>query len=439
MNPWLMWRLCVAIVLCATSVVPVPAGADGGDVLWQIQGDSAGLGQIQYVTEDGNRLLAVGFAGHLNTPRLLVQLHDAATGAASWTHRDAAEGYVSHAVLKGARAYVAGGVQRSSAWGHHFLVRAYDAHTGSIVWEDRHDVSSSTPGEYGLAHAIAFAGGRLFAIGFYAGPTEGGTLIRAYDAATGRFLWQQNRPGEGFGSSDQRSMIALGGHVIVALNGWTPEGFAVAIVRAHSAVTGAMVWEDRYSAHDYGAARAAIWNVAGRVFVTADLGNSAGFGDLSVRAYEASSGTVLWHDVRSKPAPIHHASVGLASAGSYVVAAANMCDEEECPTLVRALDTETGALLWETVERGTADLTDVAIVGDRVISVGYAWGDTFVALVRAHDIRTGTLQWEDKRDVGSQPSYANAVSAASGRVIIGGASVKADDDRNILLRAYRPR
>src|SRR5262245_2231442 len=112
MKKSLAWRLVIVIVLSLASLVA--ARADGGDVLWQLQCEGGGCGQIQDVTEDGNRLLAVGLASHWTTPRLLVQLHEAATGQALWSHRDTAEGYVSHAVLKGARAYVAGGVQRSS-------------------------------------------------------------------------------------------------------------------------------------------------------------------------------------------------------------------------------------------------------------------------------------------------------------------------------------
>jgi outer membrane protein assembly factor BamB len=434
----LAWRACgVVLALCLASVLP--EHADGGDVLWQIEGDGAGFGQIQYVTEDGNRLLAVGAAGRWNGPEKahpLVRLHDAATGTVLWSHRGTAPGYVSHAVLKGARAYISGG-------DGDFLVRAHDAHTGAVVWEDRHDVSTSTPGTDGFAHAVAFAGGRLFAVGYYGDgiPTVLGTMIRAYDAATGRLLWQENRPWEIFGTSTQRSMIAVGGHVIVALTGLPTAGSPMTIfVRAHNASTGATVWEDRYSANNYGDARAAIFNVANRVFVTGVLGNSDGFTDLTVRAYDGTSGAVLWHDVRSEPGGVSHESVGIATAGSYVVAAANLYREDGFPTLLRALDTASGTLLWETIEPDVAYLTDVAIVGDRVISVGCVGDGPIGTLVRTHDLRTGTRQWQEHHEVaGGISSCASAVSAAPGRVVIGGGSTSASNETSILMRAYRPR
>ena len=120
MNATMAWRLSLVVALCLVSVVP--AGADGGDVLWQIEGAGAGIGRINYVTEDSNRLLAVGHTGRFgqtsSRPRFLVRLHDAATGGLAWSHEEtsAAQGYASHGVLKGARAYVTGYVAQGPAF-----------------------------------------------------------------------------------------------------------------------------------------------------------------------------------------------------------------------------------------------------------------------------------------------------------------------------------
>ena len=70
--------------------VAIAAGADGGDLLWQSEGDSTGLGQIVHLTEHNNRPLAVGYAVTVDGRGLrpLVRAYAAETGALLWSHQD---------------------------------------------------------------------------------------------------------------------------------------------------------------------------------------------------------------------------------------------------------------------------------------------------------------------------------------------------------------
>jgi outer membrane protein assembly factor BamB len=436
------WRVSVVVVaVCLASVVP--AGAGGGDVLWKIEGQTAGLGLVHHVTEDGNRVLAVGMAGRFSateSPKLLVRLQDAATGTTLWSREDTPAtggGFANHAILKGARAYVTGVLSRGMPFydrGFDSVVRVYDAHTGSVVWEDRTGAPASMPLTSTYGQGLVFAGGRLFAAMAYYGPVEAGTIIRAYDAATGRVLWEQIRRGESL--EDHRAMLAVSGHVLFALVGSGETGPAL-VVRAHNAATGAPVWEDVYSADGSTLAKAAIANVAGRVFVLGLQGADFGQPHLIVRSYDGTSGTLLWQDLRT--APWGHTASAIATAGSYVFAAGTFTDDFNMYSLVRALDTYSGAVLWEaTADLNDGEVLDMAVIGDRLITVGMTYWPDYDVLVRAYDIRTGAVLWQDKHDVAGGVDGAMTVSVAPGRIVAAGWG-SVSGDATILMRAYAPR
>ena len=72
-----------------------------------------------------------------------------------------------------------------------FMVRAYDARTGELRWADRPDDG----GLWSSAAALTLSRGRLVVVGLsdcdFAAPTPGCRLaVRAYDAATGVLAWQ---------------------------------------------------------------------------------------------------------------------------------------------------------------------------------------------------------------------------------------------------------
>jgi hypothetical protein len=178
----------VVVALCLGSVAV--ARADGGDVLWTSEGDSAGPGTISHVTKGSNIVLAVGYVWSPPVYQPLVRAYAPTTGVLLWSHHDGSAplGDAAHAVLSGERAYVTGSLQRSER-GHDLFVRAYDVRTGAIVWQDRHDPSTSTPGTWARGHAIASTDGRVFAAANYAdlvGSGGGGLLVRPGSSSSSR-------------------------------------------------------------------------------------------------------------------------------------------------------------------------------------------------------------------------------------------------------------
>ncbi len=81
-------------------------------------------------------------------------------------------------VVADGRVFAVGGVEPVPG-SPDFVVRAYDAMTGALLWEDEFDKSGSND----QASAVATALGRVFAAGFAtnaAGDTD--FLLRVYDA-----------------------------------------------------------------------------------------------------------------------------------------------------------------------------------------------------------------------------------------------------------------
>ncbi|PYN10451.1 MAG: hypothetical protein DME06_14085, partial [Candidatus Rokuibacteriota bacterium] len=64
----------------------------------------------------------------------------------------------------------------------HFLVRAYDAASGELLWTDQ-------PGGI-QGGGITVGGGQAFVAGFFRG------TVRAYDAVGGQLRWESDFPGE---------------------------------------------------------------------------------------------------------------------------------------------------------------------------------------------------------------------------------------------------
>ena len=80
--------------------------------------------------------------------------------------------------MQGSRIFVAG-FSRNAAGNDDFLVRAYDARHGDLLWEDQFDKAGDLDG----AAAIAVQGRRVFAAG--EGTNAAGNLdflVRAYNA-----------------------------------------------------------------------------------------------------------------------------------------------------------------------------------------------------------------------------------------------------------------
>jgi outer membrane protein assembly factor BamB len=144
-----------------------------GELLWDMSGASA---PAQMIVQ-GELLFAVGDS---------VRAYDTATGTLRW--EDQQKSVALNAVTtQGDQVFAAGSYAPGASYpdqGRFFLVLAYDARTGALLWDNRQP--SPTPNTaIDAANAVAAAGGRVFAGGIqqlYRASTTQAWHLRAYNA-----------------------------------------------------------------------------------------------------------------------------------------------------------------------------------------------------------------------------------------------------------------
>jgi glucose dehydrogenase len=330
--------------------------------------------------------------------------------------------------------------------GNDFLVQAYSADDGRLLWADAFDKA----GGHDDALGVTQAGRQVFAVGGADIPANflGIPLIRAYERETGRLLWQ-HEVADVRGIFDSavvhaRTVIAAGGNLA-----W--------LVQAYDAETGSVQWVDRFGV---GTSNRAI-GVAehgGRVFVVGrarPLGRTLSW---FVRAYDATSGGVLWED---------HSAVGIggqaqsvAVAGNRVIVAGNVVTRTTTAPFVntdwriRTYDAASGALLWEdVVDKGGPGFPEgpysVAVLGDLAFVAGsggpgcnffFTFSPDCDFVVRAYELESGRVLWEDQLNRGDF-DQAISVTAHDGRAFVvgqgGSGCTEQVNNCDILIRVYK--
>ena len=253
-----------------------------GALVWEDRpsfGD-ASLHEIGSLSIDGGRLFATAFVTRAGTGRdWVVRTWDATTGALLWedVRDDGRSGWAHDVAARDGHAFVVGEADDAPGGRSRFVLRAYDAATGSLRWD-------RSPGPQGTSepgYAVSAHDGRVFA----AGPVDDTVHVGAWSADDGRELWSAGIPGSG----TAEEIAVAGGRVFVAV--------ALArdlLVVAYDDATGAELWQRRITGRpagsfdrveNVGLAATADLVVAGRTL--------AGDVDLLV-AWSADTGAPAW-------------------------------------------------------------------------------------------------------------------------------------------------
>jgi outer membrane protein assembly factor BamB len=158
---------------------------------------------------------------------------------------------------------------------------------------------------------------------------------------------------------------------------------------------GDLLWQDEF---DLAAGRDGATSVAAdssRVVALGFAQNSAGFFDLTVRAYDAQTGALLWKDRVDLPNGNMSADA-VVMEGQRVLVSGNSVDATgHNEAIVRAYVARTGVLAWEDrwsgVARGLAVLGNRVVVGGHIVDAGVSH-----SLVRAYAANDGIVIWEDR-------------------------------------------
>jgi hypothetical protein len=434
----LVWG--IVALLGSFCLVGSTCGA-GGELVWEDHVDTAGGADVlNALAVRSGLVFAAGFDTNTAGNRdFLVRAYDATSGTLLWKDQldTAGDADRAFALAAGAGQVFAAGFGTNAAGNQDFLVRAYDLKTGALRWEDQRDPA----GFNDVAEALAVWGGQVFA----AGSSERAAgnqdfLVRAYEAKSGALRWEDRADKAGL--NDAAFALAVeGGQVFAAGFGTNAAGNQDFLIRAYQAKDGALLWEDQVDHAGFDDIAFALAVGGGGVFVAGSGERAAGNQDFLVRAYEAKSGALRWED-QVDPAGGFDGVNALAVEGGRLFAAGFVTNAAgNFDALLRAYEAKSGALLWE-------DQVDHAGLDDAALALTVERGQVFIAgfgtnaagnldvLVRAYQAKTGTLVWEDQVDKAGHDDAALALAAGGGRVVAAGVGTTVAGDMDVLIRAY---
>jgi glucose dehydrogenase len=327
------------------------------------------------------------------------------------------------------RTYAVGTLREPGDVRSAFLVRAYDVPTGSLLWENVWHASQGVDQDHPTG--IFASPTQVIVVGYGENATRTGlaALVRVFDPLTGDVLWENRDSGAGR-EVLARTVVANQNRIFVAGTS-APLGQLTTgdlFVRAYDAISGDVEWETSRPMTSPTTLKLA----SGRLLVA-----GAASGRSYLAAYSAKSGALLWEDT----APVTPGLiVDLAVKDSRIAAAVS-----SFPTpVVRAYDLLTGYVQWEdrpTFPAGLhASLTAVGLNDGAVFTAGSVGEDFGPSefMVRAYTASNGTLLWDDRSHLSFGTSVAD-LAVGKFRVFVVGSTSDGDTSGDFLIRAYDAR
>lgn len=320
----------------------------------------------------------------------------------------------------GATVYVTGqsvGETSGGGFGNDWMTIAYDAATGDVIWEARRD--GPVEGEDGgQALVVSPDGARLYVTGHSETATRTDYATVAYDAGTGRELWEARYDG---GSEDVplRMLISPTGDRIYVT------GYSIGALHDFATVAydadGSQLWVARFAGAGVDIATGiGVDAAAGRVYVT---GLSAGptLQDYATIAYDAATGDELWTDRYDGPAAGNDVSTSLAvSSSGTIFVSGHSAGTDTGNDLATVAYDGSGQRLWVARYDGPgngAEQTTGALAvspdGERVYVGGTSLGDGTGSdyAVIAYEAASGAVLW------GSRYAHPSGRTDALGTIV----------------------
>jgi hypothetical protein len=420
-------------------------------LVWEDHLDLGNFEQAFSVAPLEDQVFVSGFTSNTSGSRdFLIRAYDVRTGDLRWRDRldKGSDDFASGVATDENRVFVSGNFF-VPGHGYDWIVRAYEAGNGTLLWESVFDFAGKDDVCRGTA--LALAEGMLY-LGGYVYNTDGNQdwLVRAYDTSSGDLVWQDQRDVGGF-SDGVRELIVKNGSLFVA--GWGHTSVGNAVVRAYDAKTGGILWDHSTPGEaPVNTFAPEIEVEENRVFVGVALTDASGEQHSLVQAYHASTGALLWQNWIDKGGEIDFLQGMVARDGRLhtVGFGGPAClwassPPSNCDGLIFTHDTATGALLWERVadlSAGLDDFTSVVAAEKGILyaasEAGAYQNDFGTWTVQAFDSSTGKRRWQSIGGSGETPVYNMIIHR--GRLVIPGRAVDPlTDNWDWLVRAYNIR
>jgi len=300
-------------------------------------------------------------------------------------------------------------------------IQAFNARSGDLVWEQGGPFFS----------AVVASEKRIFAAGDFR-ESQSDFFVRAQEGTDGNIAWQDRF--DLAGGDDRATSLAFGrSRLFAAGSGTNLFGNLDFLVRAYDSKSGNLLWQDLFDTGSDDLANVIAVDEPGRRVFAVGYTNVLGVPGI-LRAYDASSGALLWQANFDETLP-----TGMAvGKGRVFVAGIDQAFSFEPNFLVRSYDADSGVLSWQdivTSEGFNAAALGIVEADGKVFAVGTSAGLTTSNdfLVRAYDPRTGNLLWQDLYDRAHGMEIAYSVVVENGRVFVGGVD---EATRQTILRGY---
>lgn len=423
------------------------AGAALGEPMAYDQWDLAATGtsgeSAKFSAAANGRVVVLGQAFYIDfSSDWLLRAYRDRTGEVLWTRQwdmgtGVSEPYAMAAA--GDRVLVAGRYQGTPDSPNQWLVRAVHTRTGAPLWTDL----GTPPGDEQRAYGIAVSGNRVFVVGSCAdvgAPSD--WLVRAYDAASGRVVWTDRYDFDDC-SDSAKAVAVLNNRVFVAGYGELPSGDTHLIVRAYNARNGQVLWTRPYGVQGYTKKPCGIAVSGNRVIVTGYSGLSPGGSSLvgMVRAYNARNGHLLWDVVDDSYTPDDYKALAVSGDQVFVVgeSSTNYLD-----WAVKVYNLGTGALLWSDSYdlAGGFDFTSgLAVSGNTLFVAGSSETSSLDLdwMVRAYDVATGQMLWTMRYNLDYRDDMAQGLVVSGRQVYVHGYGINTDNNMDWLVRGFKTR
>lgn len=277
-----------------------------GNFLWQDQADHReGFDEAVTLGGKGSRLVVGGRANNAfseNSGRdWLIRGYKAKDGTMMWERLFDGGGEGSDELEESGPIPIAKkwfavvGSARNEQGNRDWTVRVYEVKTGNFAWQDRVDDAGNND-----EADVVRTNGKSFFVG---GPVHNGNdedwLVRAYRAKTGEMLWEDRVDNNGR-TDDVDAMAVIGKLVIVGGDTRDDANDRDGVIRALNAKTGALVWDDTFDAFAPMDLSDDIDNATaggGLVFFVGEPRSENNGTDVMVRAYKAKTGEFAWQDL----------------------------------------------------------------------------------------------------------------------------------------------
>jgi DNA-binding beta-propeller fold protein YncE len=393
------------------------------------------------VTPDGSSVFVTGHLGEGQSSDFETVAYDAETGGELWKARYDGPAGVGDtprdiAVSPDGSVVFVVGVSGGAVSEQDFATIAYDAATGSTRWVRRY---GGPLNDNAVTVGVAPGGARVYV----SGPREGGSTsfdfaTVAYDAASGTRLWEAIYDASVGGSEEIPAALGVdpGGSSVYVTG--TSEGVRRIpryLTVSYDAETGAERWVDEYSGPQHFGDYAAVLHTSpdgARIYVSGSGYGTTG-ADFATVSYDAATGHRVWSARTNHPASEFLRSIAVSPDGGLVFATGSTqpVGASYPSYLTVAYDATTGHRAW--VARHNGQLATVPLAsgvspdGGSLYVTGLSHGPTgsYDFTTIAYDASSGVQAWLSQyngaRD-GFDEATALAVSPTRPLVYVSGTS-----------------